>query len=319
MTAIALAVQARGAAEMGDAAEAVALLEPWFEQVAPTMPPHEMPPRALTTLLGAAACVGNRALVERVGATLGRADDEMLYRRISGAGDADAERVFGDNAERAELILGHCMSVSSDRTVPLWLYGLLLNRKGVLSERTGSEWLRTPVDGPASAALLKRVRELRAQVARIDLEGGDAGPIQIARRRYADAVAAEPRRFTNVRDDHGSRTARSCCTRRAEALRMAQLAIREIYDHPANWAAFICQGAAESLSCRHIAPFLSCPTCERSIWRSKIASNVERIRLKHAWAPGYALPGFLLAASLDHAITGRGGRSGRRTEQTMPM
>jgi CHAT domain-containing protein len=35
---------------------------------------------------------------------------------------------------------------------------------------------------------------------------------------------------------------------RAEALRMAQLAIREIYDHPANWAAFICQGVAESLS-----------------------------------------------------------------------
>ena len=28
----------------------------------------------------------------------------------------------------------------------------------------------------------------------------------------------------------------------AEALRMAQLAIRETYDHPANWAAFICQG-----------------------------------------------------------------------------
>lgn len=71
--------------------------------------------------------------------------------------------------------------------------------------------------------------------------------------------------------------------------------------------------------CRHIAPLLSCPTCERSIWRSRIASNVERIRLRHAWAPGYALPGFLLAASLDHAITGRGGRSGRRTEQTMPM
>jgi CHAT domain-containing protein len=34
---------------------------------------------------------------------------------------------------------------------------------------------------------------------------------------------------------------------RAEALRMAQLAIRETYDHPANWAAFICQGAAEGM------------------------------------------------------------------------
>jgi CHAT domain len=189
MTAIALAVQARGAAEMGDPAEAVELLEPWFEQVAPTMAPHEMPPRALTTLLGAGARVGNRALVERVGQTLARADDEMLHRMISGAGDADAERVFDDYAERAELILGHCMSVSSDGTVPLWLYGLLLNRKGVLSERTGSAWLRAAVDGPASAALLERVRELRTEVARIDLEGADAGPIQLARRRYADAVA----------------------------------------------------------------------------------------------------------------------------------
>jgi CHAT domain-containing protein len=35
---------------------------------------------------------------------------------------------------------------------------------------------------------------------------------------------------------------------RAEALRMAQLEIRESYDHPANWAAFVCQGVAESLS-----------------------------------------------------------------------
>jgi CHAT domain-containing protein/tetratricopeptide (TPR) repeat protein len=35
---------------------------------------------------------------------------------------------------------------------------------------------------------------------------------------------------------------------RAEALRMAQLEIRESYGHPANWAAFVCQGVAESLS-----------------------------------------------------------------------
>jgi CHAT domain len=189
MTAIALAVQARGAAEMGDAAEAVALLEPWFEEVAPTMALHEMPPRALTTLLGAGARNGNRALVERVGRTLAQADDEMLHRMISRAGDADAERVFDDYAERAELILGHCMSVSSDETVPPWLYGLLLNRKGVLSERTGSAWLRAAGDGAAPSALLARVRELRAEVARIDLEGAEVGPIQLARRRYADAVA----------------------------------------------------------------------------------------------------------------------------------
>jgi hypothetical protein len=187
--AIALAVQARGAAEMGDAAEAVALLEPWFEQVAPTMAPHEMPPRALTTLLRAGARVGNRMLVERVGRTLAQADDEILNRMISGAGDADAERIFHEYADRAELVLGHCMSLSSDETVPPWLYGLLLNRKGVLSERTGSAWLRAAVDGPASSPLLERVRELRAEVARIDLEGADAGPIQLARRRYDEAVA----------------------------------------------------------------------------------------------------------------------------------
>jgi hypothetical protein len=186
---MALAVQARGAAEMGDAAEAVALLEPWFEQVAPTTAPHEMPTRALTTLLRAGARVGDRTLVERVGRRLGQADDEILYRMLSATGDADAERVFDEYAGRAELILGHCMSVSPDGTVTPWLYGLLLNRKGVLSERTGSAWLRAAVDALASSALLERVRELRAEVARIDLQGADAGPIQLARRRYEDAVA----------------------------------------------------------------------------------------------------------------------------------
>jgi len=174
--------------DAGQPDQALALLRPVFEDVGSTMPSHELPSRFLTTLLRSATLVGERALTERVGRLLAEVDDDMLGRLLAGAAESEAQRLFHPYGDRAELIVGHCLFLAPGGLAPSWVYDVVLNRKGVLSERQGLAWLRARVGSGRSAELLEQVRLLRAEVSRIDLDGTRAGAIQSARRSYADAV-----------------------------------------------------------------------------------------------------------------------------------
>lgn len=165
---------------------AVELLVPWFEEVK-TEPPHGRPAQGLTTLLRAAAETGDRTLAAQVGTALAETDDEMLTRRIAGASEAGARKMFAAYSDRTELILGHCLPPEDAGTAPEWLYELLLNRKGVLSERQGTAWLGARLAGRVSQTVLDGVRRLRADVARLDLDGSGEESITAARRRQAEA------------------------------------------------------------------------------------------------------------------------------------
>jgi len=166
----------------------VELLLPWFEELLTTTPPHERPLRGLTTLLRAAAAIGDSPLASRVGNAIAATDDELLERRIAGASETDARKMFTEYARRTELILGHCLPAGPTDVAPPWLYTLLLNRKGVLAERQGTMWLRVRLAGGAGRENLDQLRHWRSEVARLDLDGSGEATIAAARRRQDEAV-----------------------------------------------------------------------------------------------------------------------------------
>jgi tetratricopeptide (TPR) repeat protein len=183
-----MGLNGRHLVDSGQPEEAVSLLRPVFEDTAVTMASHELPSRFLTVLLEAAAQAGDRDLAERAGQLLAETDDENLARQLARAAESHAQDVFRAYGDRAELIIGHCLALAPDATAPAWVYDLLLNRKGILAERQGSAWLRAWADGGDQVAeLLQQVRDLRAEAARVDLDGARTGTIQAARRAYDEA------------------------------------------------------------------------------------------------------------------------------------
>jgi tetratricopeptide (TPR) repeat protein len=173
--------------ESGEPGEAVELLSARFQRLMPQMEAHERVSRGLTTLLRAAATVDDRGLAESVAEAIADIDAEVLPRRLAGLSEAEVRHVFGPFRQRTELVLGACLPAATSGVAPSWLYALVLNTKGVLVERQGSAWLQARLLGGAGAELLAKVRELRAEVACLDLDGSGSEAIRAARQRHADA------------------------------------------------------------------------------------------------------------------------------------
>jgi CHAT domain-containing protein/tetratricopeptide (TPR) repeat protein len=184
----ALALRGEVLQRRGDNRGVVDLLGPWFEEVMAATPAHDRPIGGFIALLKAAVAVGDATLAARVGRGIAATDEEMLARRIAGASENDARRIFEAYGDRTELVLGHCLPAKRAGVAPGWLYTLLLNRKGVLAERQGAAWLAARSAAGEADEIVERIRGLRSEVARLDLDGSGEQTITAARRRHDEAV-----------------------------------------------------------------------------------------------------------------------------------
>jgi CHAT domain-containing protein len=173
--------------EGGEPQAAVELLTSWFDRLMPEMESNERVSRGLTTLLRAAAKVSDQDLVNNVAATIADIDTDLLPYRLVGGSEAESRAAFAGFKNRTDLIIGHCLPQTPTGIAPLWLYELVLNRKGVLAERQGSSWLRARDAEGIAPDLLAQVSELRSEVARLDLDGSGSTAIQAARQRHEEA------------------------------------------------------------------------------------------------------------------------------------
>jgi hypothetical protein len=171
----------------GRPAQAVELLVPRLRALLPVLELDERLPDGLNVLLEAAAAAGDRELAGEVAAGIVQLDDRLLPGRLAEASEARARQLFEAYARRMEIVLGACLPATPSGEAPIWLYELVLRRKGVLAERQGSAWLRARSASGVDAALLDAVRELRREVARLDLGGVDGRSIQVARGLRVDA------------------------------------------------------------------------------------------------------------------------------------
>lgn len=167
--------------------EAVDLMAPWFDHLLGELQTRNVPSRGLPTLLRAALAVGDREYAERVAQAIITVDDQHLDDFLAESSQAEARHLFEEYGHRAAMLLGHSLPPAPQAIAPSWLYELVLNRKGVLAERQGSAWLEALRGEGVRAELLRTVRELRAEVARLDLDGSDTASIRAARRRHAEA------------------------------------------------------------------------------------------------------------------------------------
>ncbi|GAA3340057.1 CHAT domain-containing protein [Amorphoplanes nipponensis] len=184
-----LAVVTRGRTlfDQGHPAEAVRVLWPCLAELAPALDLKELLPEGFNVLMEAAGAAGHRQLAEQAAAAVVGYDDTLLPWRLAVASERQARHLFGAFRYRTETVLGHCLPSAPAGEAPPWLYELVLRRKGVLAERQGSAWLRARDTGSVDTALLDAVRDLRRQIAELDVGGVDGVSIQAARHRLREA------------------------------------------------------------------------------------------------------------------------------------
>ncbi|SUD47969.1 CHAT domain [Nocardia otitidiscaviarum] len=179
-----LSMRGQALERQGRYRDVVDLLAPalpdWMDAGAP-----DRPLEGFAALLSAAHHDGDQELAAAVGMCIAATDAELSARRMAGAAEAAARTMMAEVMRRTETVLGYCLPAAAAGEAPDWLYELLLNRKGVLAERQGSGWLRARAD---AGAPLERVRALRAEVARTDLEWTGEEMIAAARRRQRQAA-----------------------------------------------------------------------------------------------------------------------------------
>lgn len=143
---------------------------------------------ALSYLASAAARVGNTSFGLEVSHIVAGIDDQLLVRRLESIAEANATRVFAPFARRVEVLLGLGLAARAEGAEADWLYGVTLNRKGLLADRFGSAWINACFAQGAPVDLVRRVRSLRVQAARLDLDGTGATSIRAARERHDKAA-----------------------------------------------------------------------------------------------------------------------------------
>lgn len=183
----AVALRGRVLQDRGESQAGVELLLPWFEVLWPHMVPHKRLTEGLTTLMYAGASLGDRALLDDVAAAIVATDDELLARQLMGGSQAEARHAFEAYGQRVEMILGFCPPAAPAGAAASWLFEMVLNREGVLAERQGSAWLQTRRAEGVPGELVERLREARAEMTRLDLDGTQNDAIRRARRRHDEA------------------------------------------------------------------------------------------------------------------------------------
>ncbi|MFB7719959.1 CHAT domain-containing protein [Nocardia sp. NPDC056100] len=180
----ALGVRGEVLNRLGRQREVVELLAPHLSEWM-GVPAEDRSIPGLRALMSAAYFEGDPALTERAGRALADTDDILMARRLAGAPESTARTIFAEYMTRTAAVIGHCLPPEQSGDAPEWVYELLLNRKGVLAERQGRAWLRARSE---AGELLEQVRELRAEVARTDLEWTGESTITAARRRQDEAA-----------------------------------------------------------------------------------------------------------------------------------
>jgi tetratricopeptide (TPR) repeat protein len=178
--------------------DAVDLLGPGLRALIPMLDLDDRLPEGVNVLLQAAAAVGDWELVGEAAEAVVRFDDLLLPARLAGASEARARRLFGAYALRTEIVLGCCLAPAPEGEAPTWLYELVLRRKGLLAERQGSAWLRARSADGVDTALLETVRDLRREIAQLDLGGVPGTSIQVSRSVRAEAERRLERAETDL-------------------------------------------------------------------------------------------------------------------------
>ena len=162
-----------------------------WPEVADLLSSFEEPPvdpsaaLAFTYLARAAARMGDMPMSLKAIATVASIDDRLVLGRIQSISEAEALHQFQPFSDRLEFLLGVGLEAGAEAD---WLYEIALNRKGILSERFGSRWIKEYTANGAPTELVERVRSSRALAARIDLDGADASSIREARRQQYEAA-----------------------------------------------------------------------------------------------------------------------------------
>jgi CHAT domain-containing protein/tetratricopeptide (TPR) repeat protein len=174
----------------GREADAIALAR----QLLDTVPSSDLPPNddlanLMESLASMSAARGLGEEVWRAAKVASAIDDILLNTILPGSSETQSFNMSERVMSRTECLLGACISVCTGGDGFEWLYALLLRRKGILSERMGSAWLeaRSSVNETV-VALSREVHRLRAEAARIDLDGGNVTSITKARRLQSEAA-----------------------------------------------------------------------------------------------------------------------------------
>lgn len=174
--------------EQDHAEQAVAVLDSQARQIETDAVGAEGMAQGMGVLLRAAARVGDQELVEGVGRFVADLDAQTLPDLLVGRSEPETQRRLAVYVDRAESVLGGCLAGASTGELPAWLYDLVLARKGVLGERQGAGWLAArDGEGGDLGELLQELRQLRAEVADLDLHGAGETMIRRARRRHEEA------------------------------------------------------------------------------------------------------------------------------------
>ncbi len=192
-------------------ADALALLRPLLHAFPHSHPPANDTLALLFELLATlSAEQGSGEDVFQAVSFAAAIDDTLLQLKLVGSSEQQSFLMVEHIAERTERLIGATLSCGYDwGSATEWLYALLLRRKGILSERMGSHWLNIGASHNARVAELSReVRQLRAEAAKIDLDGGEVTSIGKARRLRAEATRrlddAEASLFGMIEQQHQS-------------------------------------------------------------------------------------------------------------------
>lgn len=136
----------------------------------------------LSTLAGLLHEQGYAEQLDAVEQIIVTIEDEALERLLGSGSERETAVAFATYRHRLQQFLGRSLP-EQDGPVDPHVYEVVLNRKGLLAERRGRLWLASH-DRPEVAERVVEVRSLRAQVARLDVDGADAHSVQAARREH---------------------------------------------------------------------------------------------------------------------------------------
>lgn len=168
----------------------VQLLTPFINMAASAKHPDEAISEVITDLAVSSALEGEYTLAQEASRLVAAMDVKLLSRKLRATSGNSAGFIFVPFAKRTETILGSAFSTLPDDSCPDWLYEILLNHKGILAERLGSNWIRARASEGASRELIEELKRLSSAAAQLDLDGDGVEFISEARLRHEEAERA---------------------------------------------------------------------------------------------------------------------------------
>ncbi|NQV25208.1 MAG: CHAT domain-containing protein [Rhodopirellula sp.] len=163
--------------------EIVQLVRPWYERDTPR--PDQYVSSCIICLAEAASATGDQALAVEAASVVASIDTQLLSGLVHALSEVEARYVLSPFFERTERIIGCCIQFGAE--CPDWIYDLLLQQKGILSEKYGATMYHGHLPNSRAETLASEARRLRAYAASLDLDGARMEFIRDARRSQREA------------------------------------------------------------------------------------------------------------------------------------